>query len=277
MMTLSPPLLSAQQRESFQADGYLLVRGLFEPAMIEQFKAFFAELAARRHELPPSKFVLEEDVPAHAAPLSHIRKINELHLHPETLPFYGAQGPVAPLAAQLIGGDNSPDELLFSSSAFTKAAGHGSQTPWHQDQALWSMWLGRAVSCWVALDNCTPENGCLQFVRASHLDGYEPHVSTPETAHPHIPKARVPQQRVEVMPMEMGDGVFFGGLTWHYSDSNNSPARRLGMTAVYNCVADQSEGRAVVEWANNRTGGFNGDFKAPLREWIKTPMGIESR
>lgn len=274
MTTLSNPtlILDAEQHAAYHRDGYLLVRGLFEPVQTEELKEFFAELAAKRAELPPGKFILEAEAAPDAPPLSQIRKINELHHHPEVQPFYGAQGPVAPLAAQLIGSN----DLLFSSSAFTKAAGHGSETPWHQDQALWSMWLGRAVSCWVALDQCTPENGCLQFVRGGHLDGYQMHVSTPQTVHPHIPREKVPRERVVLLEMEPGDGVFFGNLAWHASDPNRSQARRLGMTAVYNSVADQNEGRAVVAWALNRSAGFDGGFNAPLREWMKTPLRVES-
>ena len=40
-------------------------------------------------------------------------------------------------------------------------------TPWHQD---WSYWYGsHKVSVWVALDDVTPENGCLRLVPGSHL------------------------------------------------------------------------------------------------------------
>lgn len=271
MTTLTTPtILSESQHAAYQSDGYLLVRGLFEPEQTEELKEFFGELAQRRGELPPGKFILEEQVPPGAPALGHIRKINELHQHDEMLPFYGAQGPVAPLAAQLAGSN----ELLYSSSAFTKSAGHGSETPWHQDQALWSIWLREAVSCWVALDRCTLENGCLQFVRGSHLDGFEPHVSTAETSHPHIPRERVPQARLEHLEMEPGDGVFFTGLTWHASDPNRSTSRRIGMTAVYNSPFDQRHGQNVIAWANNRREGFGGPSPMPLQNWVKQPLHV---
>lgn len=269
-LTTSPAILSAEQIAAYESDGYLLVRGLFEASQTEALKEFFGELAQRRAELPPAKFILEEDVPPDAPALSHIRKINELHQHDEMLPFYGAEGPVAPLAAQLAGSN----ELLYSSSAFTKSAGHGSETPWHQDQALWSIWLRNAVSCWVALDKCTLENGCLQFVRGSHHDGFEPHVSTEATAHPHIPRERVPQERLQWMEMEPGDGVFFTSLMWHASDPNRSTARRIGMTAVYNSPSDQAHGENVIAWANNRSEGFGGAKPMPLRNWVKKPLHV---
>lgn len=263
-------VLTPEQHTAYARDGFLLVKRMYDRQKVEELKAFFGTLAARRDTLPPAKFILEPNAPADAPPLARVRKINLLQEHDEMLPFYGPQSPAAIIAGQIMG----ERDLLFSCSSFTKPAGHGSQTPWHQDQALWAIWLREAVSCWVALDNSTRANGCLQFVRASHRDGFEPHVSTTETDSPHIPGERVDPERVAMMEMEPGDGVFFSGLTWHYSDPNRSDERRIGMTAVFNSVQDHQRGRDIIGWANNRIAGFGGGSSAQLKDWIKRPLRL---
>lgn len=257
--------VTAQQRIEWDENGFFLVPGLFDAAWRDGFQAWLESLAARRHELAPAQFVLEPNAAPDALPMAAIRKVNALHLHPQSLEFCGPNSPGAAVAAKLIG----ESDLLFGSSAFTKPAGFGSETPWHQDQMLWALWEPRAVSCWVALDECTPENGCLQFVRGSHRDGVEEHVTTPAQAHPHIPKERVPQERVALMEMEPGDAVFFGGLTWHYSDPNRSSQRRLGTVAVYNGQAHYKTAHDNAAWVQGRSA-----LEMSIGKQPKTPFRI---
>ena len=43
--------------------------------------------------------------------------------------------------------------------------------PWHQDQAYWPLTEDtRTATFWLALDDSTLENGCLNFVAGSRLD-----------------------------------------------------------------------------------------------------------
>lgn len=241
-------IVTPEQHAAWEQDGFFLAQGLFDDRRREALRALLSDIAAGRYADSGASFIPEKSAPMNAAPLDAIRKINAVHFVPQALEFWGPQSRPAAMAAELIG----TTELEFGSSGFTKPAGHGSETPWHQDQALWAIWTPNAVSCWVALDQCTVENGCLQFVKGSHHEGMIPHVSTPEMQHPHIPKERVPQERVVLMEMEPGDAVFFGGRTWHFSESNRSSQRRLGTVAVYNSIAQAQHSRLITDWANGR-------------------------
>jgi phytanoyl-CoA hydroxylase len=131
------------------------------------------------------------------------------------------------------------------SALFAKPSGHGSETPWHQDQGLWKIKLPTAVSCRVALDQATKENGCLQMVPGSHKGGLIPHVKNPDEIHLHLPDGTVNEGQSEFIEMRAGTGVFFPGTTWHYSAPNSSDLRRLGIVCVY--VADAEYRQALAE------------------------------
>ena len=47
---------------------------------------------------------------------------------------------------------------------------------WHQDQAYWiDTDDRRTATCWLAVDDSTVENGCLQFLPGSHREPVRPH------------------------------------------------------------------------------------------------------
>ena len=50
------------------------------------------------------------------------------------------------------------------------------KTPWHQDEAYWDPAMHHeAISVWMPLQPATIDNGCMQFVPGSHLDGVHEH------------------------------------------------------------------------------------------------------
>ena len=47
---------------------------------------------------------------------------------------------------------------------------------WHQDQAYWINTADRrTATCWLAIDDSTVENGCMQFLPGSHREPLRPH------------------------------------------------------------------------------------------------------
>ena len=67
---------------------------------------------------------------------------------------------------QLIG----PDFALWNSSFFAKPAIDGHATPWHQDGQYWPIRPLATCTVWLAIDDSNLENGCLRFIKGSHLD-----------------------------------------------------------------------------------------------------------
>src|SRR5215471_11154560 len=68
-------------------------------------------------------------------------------------------------AAQLLGGE----VRFWHDQLFCKPAHHGGVVAWHQDYSYWTRTEPMAhLSCWIGLDNSSPENGCVHYVPGSH-------------------------------------------------------------------------------------------------------------
>ena len=68
-------------------------------------------------------------------------------------------------AAGLLGGA----VRFWHDQLFCKPPKHGGVVAWHQDYSYWTRTQPMAhLTCWIGLDDSTEENGCLQYVPASH-------------------------------------------------------------------------------------------------------------
>ena len=68
-------------------------------------------------------------------------------------------------ASQLLGGA----VRFWHDQLFSKPARHGGVVAWHQDYSYWTRTEPMAhLTCWIALDDSTTENGCLHYVPGSH-------------------------------------------------------------------------------------------------------------
>ena len=65
-----------------------------------------------------------------------------------------------------------PNIKLYCDQLMMKARYHGTVTDWHQDSVAWPQFAPQDhVSCWVALDDATVENGCMTVLPGSHKWG----------------------------------------------------------------------------------------------------------
>src|SRR5437763_3115438 len=71
---------------------------------------------------------------------------------------------IVDMVEQILG----PDFALWNSSFFAKPALTGRKTPWHQDGEYWPVRPIATCTVWIAVDDSTPENGCLQVIKGSH-------------------------------------------------------------------------------------------------------------
>ena len=68
-------------------------------------------------------------------------------------------------AEQLLGGP----VRFWHDQLFCKPARHGGVVAWHQDFSYWTRTQPMAhLTCWIGLDDATRNNGCLQYIPASH-------------------------------------------------------------------------------------------------------------
>ena len=255
VISATRPTLTDTQIRQYGEEGFLVVEDLLSPDELATLKERVELLARHRDNrdaiddgtmyFQKIKFIIEPAVKdgkvAATGGLEDVRKMGQPFLDPVIMKTLALNPNVVSRVRDLLG----PDVRLPMGALFAKPSGHGSETPWHQDQGLWNIKLPTAVSVWVALDDCTKENGCLQMVPASHRGGLVPHVMKEGALHKHLPDGTVDPSRARHIEMPSGAGVFFSGTTWHYSDENKSRDRRLGIVSVY--VAHEEFQRAIKE------------------------------
>lgn len=121
---------------------------------------------------------------------------------------------------------------LFRAMVMNKPAGQGTVLPWHQDGGnVWKLDRDPLVTIWIALDDATAANGCVELVPGTHRLGLltdEGSNVRPEDAAVHCPEERVHQLEVPA-----GHGVLIHNWTIHRSGVNPTQDPRRAFTACY--------------------------------------------
>lgn len=133
----------------------------------------------------------------------------------------------------------SGDIKLFSDQTPMKPVFHGSPVSWHQDSAAWSTVPPGVVSCWVALDDVTTENGCVLMISGSHRLGLIEH-----RRDTFLHAQGIDLDRAAPLVMPVGRGGFHNCLAVHGSGPNRTPHRR--------CALVSSDVRADVSWVGDQ-------------------------
>lgn len=113
---------------------------------------------------------------------------------------------------------------------FCKPAHHGGVVAWHQDYSYWTR-TGpiQHLTCWVALDDATTENGCLYYIPGSHKWGL---LKKPELAGEMdgLKQFLTEEQKAafKAVPVELkaGYATFHHPLMVHGSHENRSERSR---------------------------------------------------
>ncbi len=120
-----------------------------------------------------------------------------------------------------------------------KEARVGGAWAWHQDYGYWygnGCLFPDMVSCLIAVDRATKENGCLQVVKHSHRMGRIDHGKVGEQtgADPERVAAALDRLPLVYCDLEPGSAVFFHANTLHRSDQNTSEHPRWAFICCYN-------------------------------------------
>ncbi|WP_432726849.1 phytanoyl-CoA dioxygenase family protein [Variovorax sp. W6] len=118
---------------------------------------------------------------------------------------------------------------IFRAMVMNKPAGQGTHLPWHQDGGtVWQLDRDPLVTIWVALDEATQANGCMDAIPGSHRLGLlslQGSTLTDEQARRHcLPESVVP------LEVPSGHAVLLHNWLIHRSGVNPSPLPRRAFT-----------------------------------------------
>lgn len=140
---------------------------------------------------------------------------------------------IVELVAQLIG----PDVILWGSQVFCKPAGSGRALPWHQDGHYWPIRPLATCSVWIALDDATPENGCLRWIPGSHRGArLHAHGTTDRTdvvLRDETAPASFDASTARDNVLAAGEFSLHDVFLIHGSEPNRSTRRRAGLVLRY--------------------------------------------
>jgi hypothetical protein len=222
-VTASP--LSDDQLRDYAADGFLLLKGLFDSEEIDLLR----RSAKEDKQLDDHSFG-RDDGEGGRVRLS-------LWNHPGE-GIYGAFARCNRLvcvAEQLL----RDEPYHYHSKMIMKDAKVGGAWAWHQDYGYWygnGVLTPNLVSAFIAVDPATRENGCLQVIRGSHHCGRIHHQLTGDQAGADPERVAEILKRFELVYVEMapGDVLFFHSNLLHRSDQNKSEKPRWSMICCYN-------------------------------------------
>jgi len=222
---VSKGVISDDLVSAYHEDGYVLVRG-----MLDREEVALLSRAAREDRVLDRKSFGKGDGEGGVVRLS-------LWNHP-TDTIYGMiarSQSIVGSAAKLLG----DEPYHYHSKMIMKDPKVGGAWAWHQDYGYWyqnGVLSPNLTSAYIAVDQATRQNGCLQVIRGSHKLGRIEHVLTGDQAGADQERVEEILKRYELVYVEMepGDTLFFHANMLHRSDQNRSDNPRWSMICCYN-------------------------------------------
>ncbi len=203
----------ADAKARFGRDGYAVFRGVLDPELIAETSAHIAWLLERNPGLRPEQLHhwLMKDNPFWVRLISDPRLLDIAEL------FVG------------------PNIALFASHFISKPPFDGQPVLWHQDGAYWPLEPMEVVSFWLAVDESTPENGCMKVIPGTHTLELQRMEAAREEAvlDRKIPDEFVDESKAVDLVLAPGDVSVHNPNIVHGSHANLSPKRRAGLTIRY--------------------------------------------
>jgi len=218
----SPASLSARELATYRRDGLVVPSYRLPPAQLEEMRAALDRLIADNPAIRP-----ENLISAHVA-----RGGGERVKGSDAVLAFAHDPAILDLVTRIVGADI----ILWGCQVFCKPAGDGMEVPWHQDGRYWPIRPLATCTVWVALDDSTPENGCMRFVPGSH-DGrvYRHRKDTrPDLALDLVlDDGEIDVALARDVVLEAGQMSLHDVFLVHGSQPNRSTKRRAGLALRY--------------------------------------------
>lgn len=206
--------LNRQEIARYEGDGYAVFRGALDSELIAETSAHVEWLQRKHPHLRPEHLghTLMKDEPFWVRLISDDRLLDIAEL------FVG------------------PNIALFASHYISKPPSDGQAVLWHQDGSYWPLEPMDVVTLWLAVDDSTPENGCMRVVPGTHRTALQPlqrRTDVPNVLSSSMDDALVDSDRAVDVVLKAGDVSAHHPALIHGSNANPSGKRRCGLTIRY--------------------------------------------
>lgn len=224
--------LTEAQAETFWRDGFLPVHNVLTAEEVEALRKRTEQIILGEVPFPKEYLQIEPEVEGREdVPILHrVRKLWYTTLYDPVFQEYAKHPKIVAILKDLLG----PDIKLFVDQMLLKPPFHGSAKPYHQDSVYWSIEPMELVTCWMAFDDATVDNGCMRFLPGTHKLGPLEHH---HLEGPHI----VPEgweelsKRTDEVAVELkaGSCSFHHSLILHETAPNRTPHPRRAIAVAY--------------------------------------------
>lgn len=257
---LPDPRLTPEDVGFFRDNGYLLFnRPVLPPERFAALRQHFEDMLADWLRDPRMRSPEHMDVP-------HF-------LSPELFRWIFDDA-VLDLVEPILG----PDIALFSTHFICKPAVSGKRVPWHEDSAFWNNRLDppEVVTVWLAIDPSTPENGCMQVIPGTHVNGFSDYVDVADAVFTaEIKPGQYDATRAVDCILEPNEASLHDGRLIHGSNANRGATRRCGFTMRFVKASTQlTDHKANADFplylarGTDRLGQCKGDPTRPNTAWL---------
>ncbi len=248
---LSTPVITEDDIQTFQNDGFLVLRGAFNAEEMAQIDGWTHELLALPEESGKHWVFHEQSLKGDGADL--ISRIENI------APFHAGYGQLSQVLKEPIGRLLGEEAVLFKEKVNFKMAGGDGFKPHQDSQAGWDAYADFFISALVSIDEATEENGCLQMVAGHHKRGlfksWEP-----------LTDEDMADMEFVLCPTGPGDIVFFDCYAPHASEPNLSDKIRRIYYATYNRLSD---GNHMAHYYADKHKNYPPDIdRDPAKEYV---------
>lgn len=235
----TPYPLTADQIEFYAEHGYIKLKQVFSPDLLEGYRRLIgAHVTARAADAAP----LDQRSTYGKAFL----QIGNLWTESDAIRPFVFSKRLARLAAGLM---EVRGVRIYHDQALYKEAG-GGITPWHADQYYWPVASEHMVTAWVPLQPTPHAMGPLCFSEKSHRfrNGRDLEISDESEL---TLKQALDRFRVEDGGFDLGEVSFHAGWTFHRAGANTTDRAREVMTVIYMDAAMRLAAPANANQAND--------------------------
>jgi len=230
-------------KETFERDGYVLIPRFLDRGEVDEIIQNFERVI--KHVTPnmPTEKVFFED----KNDSSTLKQLIDIHQYDPFFNYILNKGKFKDIAAFLL------DDKVIGKTLeyFNKPPRIGKPTPPHQDGYYFMLKPSVAVTMWMALEPADEENGCVRYIKGSHLTGMRPHGRTTTLGFSqqildYGPEDVEKEISIRTQP---GDLLIHHSLTIHTAGGNNSVLRtRKALGLIYFGVSAKEDVAAKVAY-----------------------------
>jgi len=229
-------ILSNEQLQQFQEDGFLILRGFADKkkcdAILDVAKVHL------KYKIEPIETEIGYDEKSKeyrtdAVDYSKeesgttVRRLRQVYSRDILFKEWMEDENIRPILQQVLN-DQVVITTSHHNSIMTKMPHQSTQTRWHQDRRYWRYLDDNLISVWLALDDENSENGVLEFIPGSHrmhfeLDQFDEKEYFREDSNKNIPLI---EKKVSTT-LQKGDVVLFHSLLLHRANKNDTDKAKI--------------------------------------------------